>query len=117
MLNKLEHFLLSSTMNDSEPLHILYKDSLRKFQVIKFDSFIEALAKLFNLGYVEATIEEMGEPEKELTKDILLEHYRGGLSEKEINIYPDVTEYYFKATQKGREEEAKDMYDKYYLDK
>ena len=114
MLTRLEHFLLSSTMNDSEPLHILYKDALRKFKVVAFNSFIEALVKLFKLGYLETKIEDIGEFETELNKKRLLEHYHGGLSEKEINIYPDVTEYYFKVTSKGREEAEKDIYTVYY---
>ena len=116
MLTRLEHCLLSRTIDDIEPLHILYKDARRDFKELTFTSFIEALVKLYNLGYVEAIIENIGKPEKEMSKDDLLEHYHGDLTEKEINIYPDVTEYYFKATPEGRLEEAKDIYDQYYPD-
>ena len=117
MLTRLEHSLLSTTIYDWEPLHILYKETLREFKDVTFTSVIEVLVKLFNSGYIVCTIEQdLIEPVTELDKEKLLKHYGGGLSEKEMNIYPDVVEYYFKATTKGREEAEKDIYNTYYPD-
>ena len=76
----------------------------------------EQRSRLFDLGYVEAKIEGIGEKETELTKEGLIAHYGGGLSEREIDIYPDVADYYFKATPEVAEEEARDQYDAYYPD-
>jgi hypothetical protein len=77
LISSLEHSILGTLLNDeSEPLHILYKDALSEFQNVNFASFIEALVNLFNLGYVETRIEDIGEPIKKLTKDGLISHYR-----------------------------------------
>jgi hypothetical protein len=115
LLSSLEHSILGTTLTGWEPVHALYKDALNEFEDVTFDSVIEALVKLFNKGYVECQIlENIDKPVYKLDKKELLKHYGGDLSEDEINIYPKVAVHEFRATPKGEEEEAKDIYNVYY---
>ena len=115
MLNKLLHLTLGTTTNGWEPIHARYEDALRNFADVTFDCFVESLVNLFNMGYVDCYVEEdTDRPINKLTKDELLGHYGGNLSEDEIMSYPNNPVHYFKATQKGIEEEARDIYDAYY---
>lgn len=61
---------------------------------------------------MEGDVEERVEG---LVKDRLLEYYGRDLSEKELNIGPNVSYHEFGITQKGVEE-AKDIYAIYYPD-
>jgi hypothetical protein len=38
------------------------------------------------------------------------------LSDRELEIYPDVVDYYFRVIPEGKEEEGKDIYNEYYPD-
>ena len=115
LLSSLEHSVLGSTIMDWEPIHVLYKDVIHEFEKVKFITLVEALVKLLYLGYVECRLlEDTTVPVYELTKEQLLEHYGGDLSEDEMDIYPRVAVHEFRATQKGREEEASDLYNIYY---
>jgi len=115
LLSSLEHSILGIALIHWEPVHVLYKDALSEFDGVTFASVIEALVRLFNKGYVECQIlEDSDKPVYKLSKKELLEHYGGDLSEDEINIYPKVAVHEFRATPKGKEEEAKDIYNVYY---
>jgi hypothetical protein len=113
LLSSLEHSILGTTLNGWEPVNALYQDALNEFEDVTFRSVIEALAKLFNKGYVESQISNRSV--HKLTTKELLEYYGGDLSEDEIDIYPRVVVHEFRATPKGYEEEAKDIYDAYYV--
>ena len=113
MLSKVEFSIIVETLLRWEPVHVLYKE--RKEYGVTFNSLIEALVNLLDLSYVECYAEEdIDRPVAHLTKDELLEHYGGDLSEEEVDKYPNNVEYYFKATQKGEDEALKDIYDTYY---
>ncbi len=122
MLSKLEHFVLGMTALGSEvaaaweDIHIIYDLARKRLNPdIKFDEVVEALVKLFDMGYTECRLEEtIPRQIYHMTTAELLEHYGGRLTEEEINIYPKVIVHAFRATKKGREEEAKDIYDVYY---
>ena len=113
MITRLEHFLLGTATMGWEPVHVMYKEN--RGEGYTFVSVIEALVNLFNLGYVECRVENHSyTPVESLTKEGLLEHYGSDLSEKEINIYPNVPVHEFRATPEGREEYKKSAYKKYY---
>jgi hypothetical protein len=112
-LSSLEHSILGTTLIEWEPVHVLYKDALNEFEGVTFNSVIEALVKLFSRGYVECQISD-SRVHKLAVKE-LLEHYGGGLSKDEINLYPKVAVHEFKATARGKKEEAKDIYNTYYV--
>ena len=98
MLNDLEKSLLYETYVDWEPINVLYKG--KKEKGISFASLAEALVNLFNAGYIECKIEYI-EPVYRLTKEELLGHYGGDLTDEEIKIYPKVVSHTFKSTRKA----------------
>jgi hypothetical protein len=116
ILNHLEHNLLSMQVDDIEPLFILYADTIRDVKGATLDTILQALTKLMNLGYTQCTRNEEGtwHPCNNLTFEDLKNRFEGQ-SEEEKKQYPmHVNEYYFQITDKGREEEAKTIYDAYY---
>jgi len=115
-LNRLEHSLLSMQVDDIEPLFILYADTIRDIEGTTLDLVLRALVKLVNLGFSRCILEEEGElrPYKKPTFNELKRRF-DGLSEEEKKEYPmNRPEYYFEITEKGRVEEAKEIYDAYY---
>jgi hypothetical protein len=116
-LSKLEHNLLSMQVNDIEPLFILYADTKRDLPEFTLDDILYALVKLINLGYsqcIQKNEEENWSQCNNITFNILRNRFQGQ-SEKESMEYPKhMNEYYFKITDIGREEEAKEIYSQYY---
>jgi hypothetical protein len=115
-LSKIEHYILSDTLNDIEPLNVLYNHFMNEFTNANLDMIIAALVKLTKTGLRECYFEEYRKMKycKELTEEQLREHC-SGRSEEDLRSFPDKTgEYEFKATQEGRKEEAKDIYNAYY---
>jgi len=101
-------------MNDWERINVVFKDTRRDFPDVTFEQMVEVLVMLLDMGYVDCYMEVESSPVTELHKEEMLEYYGGGLNEREIEIYPKVPAHYFHVTQKGREEEDKDIYDVYY---
>jgi len=102
-------------MDDIEPMFILYADENRD-EGATLDEVLQALVKLVNLGFSKCRLEEnnrIGRVCQNLTVDDLKRRF-AGQPEKEQKEYPDVPEYYFEITEKGRQEEAKEMYEEYY---
>lgn len=121
-LNRLEHFVLSSLCDDIEPLHMLYADSRRELPDVTVDSFILALLKLYRLGLIKPCFFDYTRskyhPLKELNGESLQKHF-SMRTEAQARQYPKESfggEYFFEITEKGREEEAKEAYSKYYPD-
>jgi hypothetical protein len=118
-LSKFEHYLLSSTLNGLEPLNVLYTDIMNRFPGATLDMIIVALVKLTKMGLVDCyyyTGKKSSAKQhcKALTEEQLRKHC-SGRSEEDLRNFPDKTgDYEFQATQKGREEEAKDIYNAYY---
>jgi hypothetical protein len=122
-LNKIEHHLLSMQGNESEPLFILYADTIRDYKGATLDIVLESLIKLNTLGYSECIIKEE-EDEKgkwricnNLTIGDLKKRFKGQSEEEKVNYPSHTNEYYFQITDKGRKEEAKKIYDTYYSQK
>jgi hypothetical protein len=117
-LNRLEHNLLSMQVDDIEPLFILYAETSRDIEGTTLDLVLQALLKLVDMGFSQCLlgVEGKWEPCHKLTlKDLRLRF--AGQSEEEQKEYPmHVDEYYFKATDQGKVEEAKAIYDVYYPD-
>lgn len=115
VLNRLEHNLLSMQIDDIEPLYVLYADTVRDIEGTTLDLILQALIKLVNLGFSECRLEKDDKlrPCKKLTLEDLKKRF-AGQSEEERRKYPDVPEYYFEVTEKGRKEDAKDIYAAYY---
>jgi hypothetical protein len=116
ILNRLEHNLLSRQVDDIEPLFILYADTNRDIEGATLDSILQALVKLVNLGYSQCMKNKEGKWQlcKTLTFEDLKNRFEGQ-SEEEKKQYPmHVNEYYFEATEQGRTEEAKEIYNAYY---
>lgn len=121
-LSRLEHFILSSVCDDIEPLHILYADSQRELPNVESGSFIVALQELYRLGLMKPYFFDYErhkyKPLKEVTQESLQKHF-SRRSEDKLRQYPDESfggEYFFEITEKGREEEAKEIYSEYYPD-
>jgi len=121
MLSELEHSILGTvtlgpeTMAEWEGIQIIYKLARYSFPGVKFADVVEALVKLLDMSYVECQLEEyFSKPIFKITKDEILNHYGGDLTEEDINVYPKEAVYAFRATKKGREEYKKDLYDVYY---
>lgn len=121
MLDKLEYYLLSSTMDDIEPLHMLYKDNIDKVEGATLEAIIKALVKLTNEGMVSCSFSEYrkgSRPCLSITEKELMEHCRGR-SDEDLRIYPDPSspsDYEFEATFKGRIEEDREIYAIYQID-
>jgi hypothetical protein len=116
ILDRTEHHLLSMQMDDSEPLFILYADTVRDVEGATLDTVLEALIKLINLGFSKCIQKKWGKwrPCENLTLEILKKRFKG-LSEEKKKQYPEyISEYYFEITAEGRLEEAKEIYDDYY---
>jgi hypothetical protein len=116
ILSKLEHFLLSTQCNDSEPLFILYSDAVRNMPNATLEMVLKGLLRLFILGYSRVMIVGDGKTRylSNLSLDELTKRFLGQ-SEKEKREYPThVDEYYFEITEKGRQEESKEVYSSYY---
>jgi len=109
MLSKLEYWLLRITLYEWVPIYALYR-SLR-CEDVTFDSVIEALVTLFNLGYLDCIMEwDENDRVTELSKDELLEYYGGGLSKQEVRTCPYIPTHFFRATPKGLDECDGDIY-------
>jgi hypothetical protein len=116
ILNRLEHSLLSMQMDDIEPLFILYADTMRNIEGANLELILQALIKLVNIGFSKCIQHKWGKwrPCNDPSID-KLRHRFDGLSEEKRRKYPEfLCEYYFEITEKGRLEEAKDIYDEYY---
>jgi hypothetical protein len=116
ILNRIEHHLLSMQMDDSEPLFVLYSDTIRDIKNATLEKVLESLVKLIELDYSICEQKKWGK--WRLCTDITVEKLQKrfeGLSEIKKRQYPEYkNEYYFKITSKGREEEVKDIYIDYY---
>ena len=113
VLSKLEYHLLSRTMDDLEPLNVLYSDIVRDFQGISLRQIIEALVRLTDIGLVQCYFDdyELGKriPCEKLTK-VQLEKHCSGRSDDELRSYPEQGgEYEFEASAEGRLEEAREI--------
>jgi len=122
VLSKLEHHLLSSMMDDIEPLYVLYAETIRDIEEANLDLILEALVKLTESGFIRCFFEDNKPPHarthcKNLTAAQLKKHC-SHRSERELQSYPEhrAGEYEFKATPKGEFEAWKDIYKKYYCD-
>jgi len=115
ILNRLEHHLLSIQVDAVEPLYALYADTNRDIEGATLDLILQALVKLVSMGFSKCLLDEDGElvPYKKLTLDDLRRRF-AGLSEEERKKYPNIPEYFFEITEKGRVEEAKEIYNAYY---
>ena len=107
-LNKLEHNLLSSTMNDVEPLYILYHDTMRDVEGASLDAILEALVKLTKIGLLNCFFRDdktnVRRPCKKLTVAELKKHCVGR-TEEQLRRYPEPEyggEYEFEPTPEGR---------------
>ena len=118
-LNRLEHNLLTSQMDDIEPLFVLYAEARRYIEEATLDLVLEALIKLVDMGFSECIIERGGslKPYEALTLNDLKQRFEGQTEEEKLEYPMHTHEYYFKITEKGRLEEAKDIYDAYYPQK
>ena len=117
VLNRLEHNLLSMQVDDVEPMFVLYADTVRDVEGATLDLVAQALARLVELGLSRCYVvdKEWTRCER-LTFEDLKRRFHG-LSEKERREYPlYVPEYYFEITDRGRTEEAKEVYAAYYRD-
>ena len=114
-LNNLEHNILSLLTNFPTPLYSIYADMMRDFENINLDKILHALVRLVELSLSKCYLVENGrKPIEKLTIDDLRQRCVG-LAEEELRKYPLYTgEYEFEITEKGREEEAKDIYNVYY---
>lgn len=121
VLSELESHLLSSMVDDREPLYVLYSDMMRRrVEGANLESVLQALVKLVSLGFAKCFFDygERGKRKEcnSLSIQDLLKHC-SGRTEDELREYPlDSGEYEFEASPEGRIEEAKDIYDKYYPD-
>lgn len=118
MLSKLEYSILGTVtlgpdaMAEWEGIHVIYDLARDEFPGVKFSEVVEALVKLLDMGYVECQLEEyFSKPIFKITKEEILDHYGGELTEEDINIYPKEAVYSFRATKKGREEYENQVYD------
>ncbi len=115
-LNRLEHFILSISVDDIEPLYVIYRQAKDDVPGATIDSIISTLIKLTKLGYLECLIDSHGRKLCEnITENQLKEHCQGK-SEHELRDYPfdKNFEYEFRATRAGRVEESNDIYEEYY---
>ena len=116
VLNRLEHHVLSMHVDDIEPLFVLYADTIRDVEGANLELVVQALIKLRDLGYTQCIRNEEGVWYS--CNDVIFEDLKNrfeGQSEEEKKQYPMHTEeYYFQITDKGRAEEAKDIYNAYY---
>jgi hypothetical protein len=122
-LNRLEHFLLSSAMNDIEPLHILYSEAIDRFPNTTLKSIISGLVKLTNMGLLECFFDNYRKaPAKDKCDSLTeeqLERLCIGRTEQQLRQFPEKHyggEYEFYTSLRGREEEGRDIYDTYYPD-
>jgi hypothetical protein len=115
ILNRLEHRLLSMQVDAIEPLYALYADTNRDIEGATLALVLKALLKLVSMGFSKCLLNKDGElkPYKKLTLDDLRRRF-ASLSEEKRRKYPNVPEYFFEITEKGRIEEAKEIYDAYY---
>ena len=96
--------------------YTLYAGTIRDVEGATLDLVLQALIKLVSLGYTQCIRNEEGTwvPCNNVTFEDLKNRFEGQ-SEEEKKQYPmHVNEYYFQITDKGRAEEAKDIYDAYY---
>lgn len=115
-LNRLEHNILSLLTNFTVPLYAIYVDMTRDFNRVSLDTILQALVRLVEIKFAECYVVTDIDPKhtEKLTLDDLQQRC-SGLSEKELREYPmHAPEYEFKITDKGIEEEAKEIYDAYY---
>ncbi len=114
MLNRLEHLLLTTQMDDWEPLFLLYRVARYRMEGSTLDMILEALVKLFDMHLINAYLVNGG---TKVIEKLIVEELRlhcEGRSEEELSEYPPTAEYYFKPTKEGRMEEGKDIYASYY---
>ncbi len=121
-LSRLEHLLLGTMCNEMEPLHALYADSTKEIEGVTVEGVIDGLLHLCQLGlarpYFYSETTGKYEPLAKLAREELLKHCAGRTG-KELGRWPDEAfkgEYFFEITEKGREEEAREVYSEYYSD-
>jgi len=116
-LNSIEHHLLSIQVDDIEPLFILYADTKRDIRGASLDLVLEALMKLIDIGFSECIINRRGRWQqiKNLTLNDLKQRFESQSEEEKLQYPKHTNEYYFKITENGRIEEAKEIYKTYYL--
>jgi len=115
-LNKLEHYILSGTVDGIEPFYVIYRLTMDEIEEATLDSIIAALIKLIDMEFVNCFIDFHGrKPCENLTEEHLKLHC-ASRADKELREYPfDINwEYEFHVTKKGRAEERKDIYNEYY---
>ncbi len=120
-LDKLEHFLLSSAMNDWEPLNVLYAETIDNIPEATLAAVVSGLVKLTNTGLLDCHFVHYKKiPVREHCEPLLqeqLEQHCATRTEQELRAHPSERfggEYQFYASLKGREEESKDVYNIYY---
>lgn len=117
-LSRLEHSLLSTTADVIAPLYSLYDDVMREIEGADLEQVLQALMKLVELGLCRCLLDVKNrgwEPVEHLNIEDLRRRCSGHMEEKYLG-YPDVIEYWFEITDKGRKEEARDIYEVYYQD-
>jgi hypothetical protein len=119
-LSELEFHLLSATMDDREPLFILYSDTMRSgVKGANLGSILQALVKLVSLGFAKCFFDYGAGGKRKECNSLSIQDLRkhcSGRTENELREYLlDSGEYEFEATPEGRKEEAKEIYQKYYL--
>jgi hypothetical protein len=116
LLNKIEHHLLSMQVDDSEPLFILYADTKRDIKGTTLDIILTALIRLIYLGFSDCLQEKEGKWQicENITLNDLKKRFEGQSDDEQLKYPIHINEYYFKITQKGEEEENRDIYDSYY---
>jgi len=119
-LSKIEHYLLSATMNDLEPLNVLYNEAMTRVEGASLTRIIQGLLRLHAMGLVSCYFHDykndQSKPCVTLTAEEL-ERHCSGRSEEQLRLHPTAEyhgEYEFEATPMGREEESRDVYDVYY---
>ncbi len=115
-LNRLEHSILSLIQTcTTVPLYSIYSDMTRDLVGTDLTLVWSASARLLELGLVSAFYVVNSRTRVSRLTAEQLKRYARGRSEDELRKYPLRTgEYEFTITDKGRAEEAKDIYNDYY---
>lgn len=117
-LDRLEHYLLTSQMDDIEPLFVLYRGTMREVEGASLDLILHGLVKLVTMGLSKCYMSNSHlRPCKRVTFEMLQKRFTGQTEEqrKEHPLYK--REYYFEITSEGKLEESKAIYDAYYKEK
>ena len=115
-LNRLEHAILSLLQNFTCPLYSIYEDMTGGLEGVDISLLWFTLGKMLDSGYIEASRVTDGWTQITKLTDKDFNRYIQGRSEEDLRNYPLDTEYEFTITDKGRNEESKDIYEAYYLE-